>query len=128
MEIHFLFWLIFAALFIVVFIFDLVYTSHHKGKINIKAALPEGLVAEASEFIISPNPATTEFTLQWINISGSALSIGIFDLSGKLIHQNNYQSFDGQATINISDLSSGIYFVKAISSTGEIFAEQFVKE
>lgn len=96
--------------------------------INIKAALPEGLVAEESEIIISPNPATNEFTLQWFNISGSALTVGIFDLNGKLIQQNNYQSSDGQATINISDLSSGIYFVKAISSTGEIFAEQFVKE
>ena len=50
MEIHFLFWLIFAALFIVVFIFDLVYTSHHKGKINIKAALMWSVIWIAAGF------------------------------------------------------------------------------
>lgn len=50
MEIHFLFWLIFAALFIVVFIFDLVYTSHHKGKINIKAALMWSIIWIAAGF------------------------------------------------------------------------------
>jgi hypothetical protein len=96
--------------------------------INVKAALPEGLVAGDAEIIIAPNPAVNEFTLQWINISGEELTVGIFDLSGKLFQQNNYQSSDGQTTINISDLPSGIYFVKAISSSGEIFAEQFVKE
>ena len=50
MEIHFLFWLIFAALFIVVFIFDLVYISHHKGKINIKAALMWSVIWIAAGF------------------------------------------------------------------------------
>ncbi len=39
MEIHFLFWVIFAVLFIAVFILDLVYISHHNGQINVKAAL-----------------------------------------------------------------------------------------
>lgn len=50
MEIHFLFWLIFAALFIAVFIFDLVYTSHHRGKINIKAALMWSVIWIAAGF------------------------------------------------------------------------------
>lgn len=50
MEIHFLFWLIFAALFVAVFILDLVYTSHHQGKVNIKAALMWSVIWIAAGF------------------------------------------------------------------------------
>lgn len=50
MEIHFLFWLIFAALFVAVFILDLVYISHHQGKVNIKAALMWSVIWIAAGF------------------------------------------------------------------------------
>lgn len=50
MEIHILFWLIFAALFVAVFILDLVYTSHHKGKVDVKAALIWSVIWIASGF------------------------------------------------------------------------------
>lgn len=50
MEIHFAFWVIFAALFIAVFIVDMLYTSHHRGKINVKAALIWSAIWMASGF------------------------------------------------------------------------------
>lgn len=50
MEIHFAFWLIFAALFIAVFIVDMIYISHHKGQINVKAALMWSAIWMASGF------------------------------------------------------------------------------
>ena len=50
MEIHILFWFIFAALFVAVFIFDMVYTSHHRGKINVKAALMWSIIWIAAGF------------------------------------------------------------------------------
>lgn len=50
MEIHFAFWVIFAVLFIAVFIVDMIYTSHHRGKINVKAALMWSAIWMASGF------------------------------------------------------------------------------
>jgi len=50
MEIHFLFWVIFAALFILVFFLDMMYASHHQGKINIKAAVMWSVIWIATGF------------------------------------------------------------------------------
>ena len=39
MEIHFAFWIVFAIIFIAIFVIDMIYTSHHRGQINVKVAL-----------------------------------------------------------------------------------------
>lgn len=96
--------------------------------INVKAALPEGLVADASEMIIAPNPVQNEFTLQWTNMTDEEMIVGIFDMNGKLLLQENFKPADGIALFNISVLPSGIYFLRSVSSGGQIFTSQFVKE
>ncbi len=50
MEVHFLFWVIFAVLFIVVFALDMMYASHHHGEINIKAAVMWSVIWIAAGF------------------------------------------------------------------------------
>lgn len=50
MEVHFLFWVIFAVLFVFVFILDMMYASHHHGKIDIKAAVMWSVIWIATGF------------------------------------------------------------------------------
>lgn len=50
MEVHFLFWVIFAFLFIVVFALDMMYASHHHGEINLKAAVTWSVIWIATGF------------------------------------------------------------------------------
>lgn len=53
MEIHFLFWIIFAALFIVVFTIDMFMTDHRKDEIRVKTALLWTSVWISSAFLFS---------------------------------------------------------------------------
>ncbi len=53
MEVHFLFWLIFAVIFILVFALDMMYASHHHGEINMKAAVMWSAIWIAAGFAFS---------------------------------------------------------------------------
>lgn len=65
-----------------------------------------------------PNPAKNEITLK---INASFNNIEIFDSRGRLVLVSK------EKTIDISSLPSGVYFVKVITKSGELFTDKFVK-
>jgi len=66
---------------------------------------------EAVNFTIYPNPAKDEVTIQLVNSSFGIGNVNIFDLQGKVIL--NAIKLEGQtSTIDVSNLESGLYFVK----------------
>jgi hypothetical protein len=72
-------------------------------------------------FTILPNPASSELLLK-IPDEINVKSISIFDLLGQVV----YSSKNVYNSINISNLNSGIYFLK-ISSQNLSHTKQFVK-
>jgi len=84
-------------------------------KSNPNVDVVTNLKLEGSLF---PNPAQNEITLK---INASLNNIEIFDSRGRLILVSK------QKTIDISGLSSGVYFVKAITEKGDLFNDKFVK-
>lgn len=81
--------------------------------------------SEKIDFRIFPNP-----TLQYINIVSSESNfdnITIYDMNGKVVYENNETNKEpSQLKIDVSDLSEGLYFVKA-SSTRGIMVNKFIK-
>ena len=70
------------------------------------------------EGLLFPNPAQKEITLK---INTSFDHIDILDSRGRLILVSK------QKTIDISRLSSGIYFAKVIAKSGVLFTGKFIK-
>ncbi|MDD2983541.1 MAG: T9SS type A sorting domain-containing protein [Crocinitomicaceae bacterium] len=67
------------------------------------------------DFNVYPNPAKTEFTIQFELASASQTTIQIYDLRGTLIldeKHNNLQVGNHKIHVNTSTLSSGIYQAK----------------
>jgi hypothetical protein len=96
----------------------------------------EELSSNRNSILLSPNPADTEITIE--NISRGAddafQSIEIFNPLGEKVYDNagGFRSNAGTSqtnteTINVSKLSSGIYFVRVRTSDG-MMAGKFVKE
>jgi len=77
---------------------------------------------------IFPNPATDYINVHFNNIEqGKTAKIAIIDTQGKLVNETSSDTFGKvNKRINISDLASGMYFVK-IKMRHQIISGQFVK-
>ncbi|TVQ44547.1 MAG: T9SS C-terminal target domain-containing protein [Saprospirales bacterium] len=85
----------------------------------------EDLLNEQKEVNVFPNPVEEFLIIQSKDLKGE-VDITIFDSAGKMVKFNSIQ-LDRQSYLDVSGLSSGIYFIQ-IQQDGEVFREQFVKK
>jgi 1,4-alpha-glucan branching enzyme len=69
-----------------------------------------------------PNPASNHFTL-----NTNTTNVQVFSISGQLVKSFNSNQTAGYP-FSISDLSKGLYFVKALDENNEVEAMKFIKE
>lgn len=83
-----------------------------------------------NELLIYPNPTTTNelnFVLNKENAANELTIISIFDLAGKELLTESFNSINNIQKVNISSLSSGLYFVRV--QTGiTINTQKFIKK
>ncbi len=81
---------------------------------------PQSIVEDLNElFEIYPNPAREVLAIQLVNNISPNVSVSINDLTGKSIKEINYSSFvNGKYTLDLSEYSEGIYFVKLTTESG----------
>ena len=105
------------------------YMAGNSGTV-IKYTNPVPLKSMKHETRISiyPNPTTDVFTVNFNNQSKEdhAISLEVFDVSGKLILQNYFQPFETTKNIDISALSEGFYVLK-IKTENELISHQIIK-
>jgi uncharacterized delta-60 repeat protein len=89
-------------------------------KLHTEQSLSTTSFDDANTFVIYPNPVQDVLHLQANNFS-IIKAVKIYDLQGKVVIQ------DTNDTINVSNLSKGLYIVKIISEEGE-FTKKFIKE
>ncbi len=78
-----------------------------------------------ANFLLYPNPAQKIITLQLKNREIENISVSIFDVTGKKIFSNSVNSLTTE--INISDLSSGLYFVSLKQNGKNIGYQKLIK-
>lgn len=76
----------------------------------------------ANEFSIVPNPTTDVFS-----ISVPTSKVELYTITGQLVRKFE-ASFDENHTFSIEDLTSGIYFVKAIDNQGRENTMKLIKK
>lgn len=83
-------------------------------------------ISKLEEFNIYPNPANNQLNLEWTS-SAKEMNVQIIDGLGRTYNTITNLPQIGQQTIDLSGLSSGIYFLR-IQLDGEISSRRFVKE
>ncbi|MES2762483.1 MAG: T9SS type A sorting domain-containing protein [Bacteroidota bacterium] len=78
------------------------------------------------EFTIAPNPTSGLLTINSGKVISGNVKIEVVDALGKILISENHKEFM-TSTINVSELSSGIYFLK-ISSGENTTVKKFIKE
>ncbi|MBL7933552.1 MAG: T9SS type A sorting domain-containing protein [Bacteroidia bacterium] len=73
---------------------------------------------------IGPNP--TKGTFEIMNTNGQALSVKVFDISGKFLFVKNITS---ETTVDLGNYSKGVYFVQLFDSSSQLLhSQKIVKE
>jgi hypothetical protein len=73
-----------------------------------------------SKFQIYPNPVENYFNINGIE---NIASVRIYNLIGQIV----FSRYDGASTLNVSDLSRGVYLVMVENSRGERFISKMLK-
>ena len=67
---------------------------------------------ETDVFKVYPNPNTGEFSIKLSNKTLSKINVDIYDLRGRTIYKNSYQTTDGfNKKINLNNVQSGMYIL-----------------
>ncbi len=87
-------------------------------------------IEQSSEFSIKlfPNPASKETTLKVISEGESEVFFKLFNMGGQLVKELTLPVFIGQndIPINLRGVSSGTYFVQAVSKKGHKFSSKLM--
>ncbi len=79
-----------------------------------------------SQFAIHPNPAKNQLFLTSKNTAEN-LKVKIFNIEGKLLSTQNLE-LEKQTSIDVSNLTSGIYFLNIGEENGNTTVKKFIKE
>jgi len=80
---------------------------------------------EMNKFLIYPNPAKNELQVTSYELQDGVIEI--YDVYGRKLLVNHLITSSSNHLINISSLSSGVYFVRLINGQGT-FMQKFIKE
>lgn len=67
---------------------------------------------------IYPNPAKDELMVNISGIQTLPLTMELIDLSGRVLNTGSYQAKDVNETINVSNFSNGVYFIRIKNVNG----------
>ncbi len=79
-----------------------------------------------TQFSLHPNPAQTELFITAQNTTGN-LKIKILNIEGRLLNAQNI-TLHNKAPIDVSQLVSGVYFLKIEDGSGNTTIKKFIKE
>ena len=87
------------------------------GPDNSKPCWPLGLsesgeYAAAEEWVIYPNPAHTQLTIESEALKEGLNHLSIFNLMGQCVYEENFKTSSGKHTVSMRGLSAGLYVVR----------------
>jgi len=82
---------------------------------------------ENNKLQLYPNPVTSEFNIQLIDET-SNYDVAVYNTLGILVFESNNLLSNNNNSINISQLNSGIYFVRITNTENEVYQKRLVKK
>ncbi|MBX7241942.1 MAG: T9SS type A sorting domain-containing protein [Bacteroidia bacterium] len=97
--------------------------------ISVTEALDvEESVAGIQHMSISPNPSNGTFSVKITLINPSELTLSVYDITGKLISENQKQVvYDYTHTFRLNEISNGFYTLKIKTRSGEIIRKILIQ-
>ena len=96
------------------------------GTINVDTiVMSVGEIALDMDVTVFPNPSNGEVNIQFENIAKEQLTVHVFDLSGKLIIDEDLGAYNSNIyTMDLSRYENGIYFVRVIGHDSVVITKK----
>ncbi|WP_052158188.1 zinc-dependent metalloprotease [Lacinutrix jangbogonensis] len=83
---------------------------------------------EFNNFSLYPNPNNGDFSLAFNSNSGKDINVNIFDISGRIVYENIYDSKPNfNETIALENVSSGMYLIKVTDGDKTVTKKLIIK-
>lgn len=83
---------------------------------------------QKADMLIYPNPVDDYLNIQIMGLTSEIVAFHVFDILGKLVMQQNSVSKNNLYRLQVSQLTSGNYFIQGYTPKGETFGKiQFIK-
>ncbi len=92
----------------------------HDGKHKVK-----GSKGNYGYFTVFPNPAVTTINVE---TDANILAVSVFDLMGVLVQSKNAVVPSNTIQLDVAGLNNGLFVMKVVTDTGEIFELKFLKQ
>ncbi len=83
---------------------------------------------QKQSILIYPNPTTGELILRFTGVTPTSGAIEVFDLYGRLMRTEKLLPDVDSHMLSISELPSGVYFVKVLDNSLPVRIEKIIKE
>ena len=94
------------------------------------AKMAEDTIAATAAISVYPNPATTEFNVDYTSVKEGVVTMTIYTVQGAVVSTKELNVTEGTTTVNenISDLTNGIYFVQFVNQgTNDTIVKKLIK-
>ena len=81
---------------------------------------------ESNKLQLYPNPATNDLNIK-LQDNTTNYKVAIYNTLGSMVFESNNQLSDNNNSINVSQLNSGIYFVKITDNENKIYQKRLIK-
>jgi uncharacterized repeat protein (TIGR01451 family) len=81
---------------------------------------------ETDEFVISPNPASEKININVKNRNENITLIQIFDQIGRLVQKQIFSNKRYSETLEINNLSQGIYYIEVTTESNQIGRKKII--
>lgn len=88
----------------------------------------DNLTGKAQQYALAPNPGKGLITLSQSIEDGRGVSIAVLEATGKMIYHSTLHFEKGNATLDLSSLPQGVYFLKLSDAEVGSSVLRFVKE
>lgn len=97
---------------------------------NALSSTPENESIERAlpNFALYPNPTSGRVTIEWKIIQNKPASVEVFDMMGKMVVQQNAIDSDLNTSIDLSELTNGMYLLKINSADGQSVLKRIMKQ
>jgi len=99
---------------------------HTSAMSNIATARNLDITRESRAPNISPNPASEKITLEFQTFNKPTIA-QIYNATGKLVQEERISSDRKFHSLNISNLESGIHFIRLSDENGQQYQKKFIK-